>query len=415
MILPVYRISLWIYEILAICAMPIYPKARKWVSGRKNWRKQLSTWGGKKTIWMHCSSLGEFEQGRPLLDAIAKEYPDRDILLSFFSPSGYEIRKNYGNATKVVYLPIDSPDNAKTFIELINPKLVIFVKYDLWYYYLKTLHKKNIPTFLISASFSSHQKYFKFPFQGFYKKIFSYFTGIFTQHEDSHEYLQNKLKEITSVWKAGDTRFDRVIEQVRHPAPLKPLDIFLSEHDCIIAGSTWPADDRLLIEAINKLKDHRIKWIIAPHELNPKTFEMYKKKLRNRMILYSELNALHPGVQVLLIDNIGLLSTIYKLGDIAYIGGGISKRIHNIQEPAAYGLPLLFGPRYNDFREAIDLIEQQGAYVVDSSDQLEKRILQILPATELRHKIFQTNQHYIQLKSGATRQILNILQTGKWI
>lgn len=408
-----YRIVIQLYTIATFLISPFFVKARKRYEGVQKWQEALGSFKGKNNIWMHCASLGEFEQGRPVLDALAKLYPERNIVLSFFSPSGYEIRKNYGNASKVVYLPADTVQNAIDFLDLVQPQLVIFVKYDLWYEYLHEVKRRQIPSVLIAAKFHEKQIYFNFIFKHFYASILECFSYIFTQDDETWDFLDSLSLKAVQIKKAGDPRFDRVIEQVSRPAPLPDLSEFIEGEFCFIAGSTWPKDDEIIIQTIKNLKDHSIKWIIAPHEYNEGILNSYRKYFKNELILLSRIDQLHPGHKIIMVDTVGYLSTLYSQAHMAYIGGGQHHRIHNIQEPSAHGIPICFGPRHSDFREATDLISTGGAKVVVDSKELISFIHDMKQNTEKRFHAGQINRSYILSKSGATNRILSSLEAAE--
>jgi 3-deoxy-D-manno-octulosonic-acid transferase len=407
-----YLLGIRLYSIVTYLISPIYIKARKRYKGVQEWQAALSSFTGQDTIWMHCASLGEFEQGRPLLDALAKLYPNRSIVLSFFSPSGFEVRKHYGNASKVVYLPADTVANARKFLDIIQPKLVIFVKYDLWYEYLHEVKRRRIPAILIAAKFHENQVYFNYGLKSFYISILECFSFIFTQDDETWNFLDSLSLKGVQIKKAGDPRFDRVIEQVSKPAALPDLSDFLEGQFCFIAGSTWPKDDEIIIQTLKSLKDHSIKWIIAPHEYSEDILNKYRKQFKHELVLLSEIHQLHPGHKIIMIDTVGYLSTMYGQAQMAYIGGGQHHRIHNIQEPAAHGIPICFGARHTDFKEATDLLQAGGARVVYDSKSLIMYIHEMKQNTEKRFKAGQINRSYIVSKSGATNRILSTLETA---
>lgn len=415
MALFLYRLGLFLYHLGMQVISPLSPKASQRLQGNKQWKKDLSGFEGKKTIWMHCASLGEFEQGRPLFDTLAKDFPNRDIVLSFYSPSGYNIRKNYKYASRVVYLPDDSLKNASEFLDCIKPELIIFVKYDFWYYYLHEAKKRNIKTILIAARFFQGQKYFSGIFKNFYLEIFSCFHFIFTQDKESLNYLKTFPELKAQVKIAGDPRFDRVLNQSRQLTPLPDIQDFISSSFCVIAGSTWPQDDALIIQTILALKNSRIRWIIAPHEYSEKNRLLYQKYFRNEMVLFSELSKLNPAHTLIMVDKVGYLSSLYSIADLAYIGGGQHKRIHNIQEPAVFGIPIGFGPKYTDFREAHDLIQLGGAEVIHTPAEMQKFILKYFQNPQLAKNIRSINYNYIESRSGASGQILGVLQAANYI
>jgi 3-deoxy-D-manno-octulosonic-acid transferase len=391
------------------------PKAKLWVAGRKNILQQIEqALSGKteKRIWIHCSSLGEFEQGRPVIETIKQDYPDYKIVLTFFSPSGYEIRKDYTYADYVFYLPIDSANNAKHFINLINPSLAIFVKYEFWYHYLNQLKTNNIPTILISATFRSSQVFFK-PHGGIFRKMLQCFDYLFVQDEVSVKLLSTVgVKDNVIV--SGDTRYDRVAE-IASIAKKYPLVEKFKEHDKLfIAGSTWPADEKLLEACLDVLPEDW-KLIIAPHEIHGAHIKDLQDRFLSNGVLYSEMAKKPAGYRVLIVDNIGMLSSLYSYGEIAYVGGGFDKGgIHNILEPAVFGLPVFMGPIYDKFIEAKAMVSRQYAFPVSNAADFNS-LLQHLVEDDAHRKTLQDNiRAYVSANTGATKMILDIV-AAKWL
>jgi 3-deoxy-D-manno-octulosonic-acid transferase len=384
------------------------PKAKNWLAGRQNYFQKLQAWKATltptdKVIWVHCASLGEFEQGRPLIESIKKNHPTIKILLTFFSPSGYEIRKNYNQADAVFYLPLDSKKNAIHFIEIIQPSFVIWVKYEYWYYYLTTLQAKNIPLFLVSAKFRESQPFFKW-YGNLYRKILKTFTHIFIQNDETSLELLHTIN-VTNVTKAGDTRFDRVAEiiQTKNILP-KEITDFCVGQKIIVAGSTWQEDEELLVHYANV--HPTIKFIIAPHDVDVDRISEVKKIFKTA----TTLTALQQGekaTQVLIIDNIGMLSQLYKIANITYVGGGFnSSGIHNILEAAAYGKPVIFGPIYEKFAEAVDLVNLGGAFSVDTSIALEALLDKLFADNALHTSACTASGNYVKTMQGATQKIM---------
>ncbi|MCK4921267.1 MAG: 3-deoxy-D-manno-octulosonic acid transferase, partial [Bacteroidales bacterium] len=381
-------------------------KAMRWLRGRRYLWKRLKE-GIDKTkdlYWFHCSSLGEFEQGRPLIEEFRRRKPQAFILLTFFSPSGFELRKNYKGADLVSYLPLDTGLNAWRFINLVKPKAVYFIKYEFWYYFLRTLYKKKVPVYLVSAKFRNNQLFFKW-YGAWYLKFLRFFEHFFVQDDNSSALLKNA--GYANVTVSGDTRFDRVYQLSKIAKDYPGIELFRQNKKTIVAGSIWEKDEEILTQYINQCnKDY--KFIIAPHEINSR--KMYR--------LISEIDALvvrftdedktfFPEAKVLLIDTIGHLSTVYKYGDVAYIGGGFGKGIHNILEPATYGLPIVFGPNFQKFAEAVDLIQLNSAYNIDDYPSLEIDLNRLLDDDELRQSCSKTISNYIKSRLGATEQIVN--------
>jgi len=379
-----------------------HPKAKLWVSGRQNWEKELRKKVGKieSSVWFHFASLGEFEQGRPVLEALKKAEPETNIIISFFSPSGYEIHKNYPLALAVCYLPLDTTNNATTFIEIIKPKYAVFTKYEYWFYFFRTLHQKHIPLYLISGIFRKNQAFFKF-YGGFYRQMLSFITYFFVQNEESKTLL-NSLG-ITQVSVNGDTRFDRVAENAKNKKELKEIEAFCGSSKVLVAGSTWPADEELLNTIIESYPNW--KFISAPHEIAEANLQRLEEQLLGKTIRYSNLEVHKLTLpQVLIIDNIGLLSSLYAYGTIAYIGGGFGKGIHNTLEAAAFGLPVIFGPKYQKFQEAKDLIELNAGFSISNQAELNDcfKLLQ----SDTHKEAGKQAKAYVDEHTGATAQIL---------
>ena len=397
-----YRFGLSIFYILMKFASLWHPKAKLWVNGRQNWEKELRKKVGKieSSVWFHFASLGEFEQGRPVLEALKKAEPETNIIISFFSPSGYEIHKNYPLALAVCYLPLDTTNNATTFIEIIKPKYAVFTKYEYWFYFFRTLHQKHIPLYLISGIFRKNQAFFKF-YGGFYRQMLSFITYFFVQNEESKTLL-NSLG-ITQVSVNGDTRFDRVTENAKNKKELKEIEAFCGSSKVLVAGSTWPADEELLNTIIESYPNW--KFISAPHEIAEANLQRLEEQLLGKTIRYSNLEVHKLTLpQVLIIDNIGLLSSLYAYGTIAYIGGGFGKGIHNTLEAAAFGLPVIFGPKYQKFQEAKDLIELNAGFSISNQAELNDcfKLLQ----SDTHKEAGKQAKAYVDEHTGATAQIL---------
>jgi 3-deoxy-D-manno-octulosonic-acid transferase len=386
-------------------------KARLWLVGRRGifdklqqWKKSFSV--TEKIIWMHCASLGEFEQGRPIIESIKAQYPSYKILLTFFSPSGYEVRKNYSGADGIFYLPLDGKKKANKFIDIVNPSLVIWVKYEYWYYYLTLLKKKNIPVVLVSAIFREDQPFFKW-YGGLWKKIVQSFEKIFVQNETSLSLLKTvDVHENASL--AGDTRFDRVISIVENKTALPDaLFQFCKNKKVIVAGSTWEEDEEELVHYARMHEE--IKFIIAPHEIDSERLLDIQKMFKNA-IYFSEFIQGNVDAQVIIIDNIGMLSSLYELADVSYIGGGFNDSgIHNILEAAVYGKPIIFGPEYEKFTEALDLVDKEGAFSIENALELERLLDKLLQDEALLKNTSAISKKYVYEKQGATNIIVNYL------
>ncbi|WP_367890459.1 3-deoxy-D-manno-octulosonic acid transferase [Pedobacter mucosus] len=377
------------------------PKARLFINGRKNVFTQIAQKvnSAEKSIWFHFASLGEFEQGRPVLEKLKSLYPYKKIVVTFFSPSGYEIRKNYALAD-VFYLPLDTKSNAKKFIESINPEMAIFTKYEFWHFYFKELKERNIPLYVISGIFRPSQAFFKW-YGGFYRNILKSVTYFFVQNEESKKLLSTI--GFNNVIVNGDTRFDRVFENAQSPKKLEEIEKFIGDFPTLICGSTWPDDEHLLATLPEKYSNWR--FIIAPHEIHESHITSIEKLFPLGSLRFSKLSD-HPAqTQVLIIDNIGMLSSLYQYGKIAYIGGGFGTGIHNTLEAAAFSLPVIFGPKYDKFQEAKDLISIGAAKSISSILELEKSFDEFSG----NKKASIAAKKYVENKKGATDQIISMV------
>jgi len=403
-----YYILIQFYGLLIRIASLFNTKAKEWVAGRRHWRQNLKNaidGNNKPRIWFHCSSLGEFEQGRPVLESLRARFPDHFIVLTFFSPSGYLAKKNEKLADYVCYMPLDGPNNSKDFVNLLNPSLVFFVKYDFWFYYGKNLSGRKIPFYCLSAIFRPGQIYFK-PWGKFFKKILIRYTHLFVQDQASLELLYRN--SIPSVTVSGDTRFDRVLEISNRPADFPLIEQFCSGHESIIAGSTWPEDEKALAVIFSEKQNLRI--VIAPHEIDESRIRSIEKRFSGLTQRYSTLNAqANSTVRVLIIDSIGKLSLLYRFGKYTYVGGGFGNGIHNILEAAVYAKPVFFGPHFKKFKEARDLKAMGGGIsIYHGKDFLS--VMESLDADESHYQMLcSKNRKYIEDRKGATDILMNYL------
>ena len=418
-----YNLSIYAYEFIIWLVSPFNKKAKLWIDGRK---LGIRDWGlGKqvnqspipnpqsltpKTAWFHCASLGEFEQGRPVIEKFKETFPDYKIVLTFFSPSGYEVRKNYAGADFICYLPLDTPSNARNFIEKINPSIAFFVKYEFWYNYLRILHDKQIPVISFSAIFRINQVFFKW-YGGFYRNILTYLDHIFVQNQSSFDLLQSI--GIDNVTVGGDTRFDRVkqIADARKSLPI--IEQFKDGKPLLIIGSCWQKDFAVIVPFLNNFtKD--LKVIIAPHEIHDAEIESWRKELKSKSIRYSEISAdtfftnpqpLTPNT--LFIDNIGMLSSLYQYADFGWIGGSYGKGLHNILEAATFGLPIFFGNKnYKKFQEAVDLEQLTGAKAINDTDEFSLEFEKLYDSLGLRKQKSDIIKKYVQDNLGGTDKII---------
>ncbi len=402
-----YNLSILFYSMLIKLAAPFNIKARQISKGRGQVFDGLKSKieHDKPIVWVHCASLGEFEQGRPVIEAIRKQHPEYRIFLTFFSPSGYEIRRNYELADYICYLPADTKNNAQTLIELVRPEIVFFVKYEFWFHYIHELNRRNIPVFLISALFRKDQLFFQHsPWGKWYRRMLYGFEHFFVQDDQSVELLRQI--GLTNVTKAGDTRFDRVAEIARNGKIIPVIEKFKGHAQLVVAGSTWKPDEELLAQYIHSHPD--VKFVIAPHETKKGNIERLINLLKSPVIRYSEATENEVmNNQVLIVDTIGILSAVYKYADLAYIGGGFGVGIHNTLEAAVFGMPIVFGPKYLKFHEATSMVELGIAFPVADYTSLQS-ILDILFAENgERDLISRKCVTFTNQNSGATIIILN--------
>jgi len=381
------------------------PKMRLFVSGRKNTFDQLrsSITPNSKCIWMHVASLGEFEQGLPILEQLRQQYPNHKLVLSFFSPSGYEVKKNTSAADVVVYLPMDTRSNASQFVDLVNPVMAIFIKYEIWPNYLHQLRQRKIPTLLVSAIFSKRQVFFK-PYGGFMRNSLHSFSHFFVQDDTSKTLLQSIGFANSTV--SGDTRFDRVYEILNRDNHLDFMEQFKGNQPCLVAGSTWPEDEKILVDYINS-SDKGVKFVLAPHKIKPDHIEQLLESISKKTICYSNIdNQNLMDFDVLIIDTIGLLTKIYSYAQMAYVGGGFATGLHNTLEPAVYGIPVVIGPNYKGFKEAEDLVDLKGVLPVSSSSELKTTLDRFLENPDVLENTGKINSTYITQNVGATPLIM---------
>lgn len=382
-------------------------KIRLFVVGRANTFGELSGHFSKEedVLWFHCASLGEFEQGRPIMENYKSKWSQCKILVTFFSPSGYEIRKNYKGADRIVYLPLDTKSNAKKFLDVVNPSMAIFIKYEFWPNILQELKRRNIHTLLVSGIFRKEQPFFKWYGKWMRNSLIT-FDHFFVQNQHS-KYLLGELN-FTNVTVSGDTRFDRVYQERHQEINLALIDQFKGDATILIAGSTWPKDEEMLIRFINTSSFWNQKYIIAPHTINDHAISKLMASIQKKSALYSELGSDSSfDYDVLIINSIGLLSKIYHYGNIAYVGGGFGVGIHNILEPATFSLPIIIGPNYEKFQEAKDLVSLGACVVVNNYESLEKQLTQWITNHNEAVENGRIASNYILENRGATQIISN--------
>lgn len=387
------------------------PKLKLFVEGRKGifdfLEQQLSS--NDKTIWFHCASLGEYEQGLPIMEAMKKECPDYKIVLSFFSPSGYEVRKNTSAADVVCYLPLDTKAKAKRFIDIVSPSLAFFVKYEFWPNYLFELKKQGIPTFLVSGVFRENQTFFKSR-GSLLRDALLCFDHFFLQNQKSLELL--KTIGISNASVTGDTRFDRVSRQIEINNQLDFMDLFKGDSLCLVCGSSWPEDEEVLLPFLNSELGQSIKTVIAPHKIDQKKITELETKLQVPLVVYSKKDhELLSQAQVLIIDTVGLLTKIYSYADIAYVGGAMgSTGLHNILEPATFGVPVVIGKNFDNFPEAQKLEDIAGLFSVSTPEESEEILSKLVTDKQFREKTGMICGHFVNSNTGATRAILDYLK-----
>lgn len=398
-----YNLGIFVYDLLVHLAAPFSYKPRKMMKGHwvvyKLLRQQIEP--GYKYIWFHAASLGEFEQGRPLIERIRNEYPEYKILLTFFSPSGYEVRKNYRGADIVCYLPFDKPRNVRKFLDIVNPCMAFFIKYEFWKNYLDELRSRSIPVYSVSSVFRRDQIFFKW-YGGSYRNVLKNFDRLFVQNEASKRFLAKIGVDRVSV--VGDTRFDRVLQICREAKELPLVQKFKGNSLVIVAGSSWGPDEDLFLKYFNTHEN--VKLIIAPHVIDENHLVEIVGKLKRPYVRYTRADEQNvEQADCLIVDCFGLLSSIYRYGEIAYVGGGFGVGIHNTLEAAVYGIPVLFGPNYKKFMEAIQLIEAGGAFSVNNYEELEN-LFDRLMVSDYRQETGRMAGSYVLDNTGATDKIL---------
>ena len=434
MVLLIYNFFIRLYSLGIALASAWNPKAKQWIQGRKNLFEELGTkiHRGDKIVWFHCASAGEFEQGKPVIEEIKTLYSSHKIIISFFSPSGFNAAQNYQNADIITYLPIDTKKNANRFIELVRPELVVFVKYEYWYHYLSALAFRHIPILMVSAIFRKDQLFFK-SYGKFYKQILFFFRQIFVQDKGSLQLL--KLHNIPNYSLSGDTRFDRVKKISDQFSEIPLIKQFVGENKIIVAGSTWEQDEKILEQYV---KNSSVKIIIVPHEIKNDHIIQLQSAFPD-CIRYSELKHLfeHSDIQktsvwnaineqqekdlvqklvnarTLIIDGMGLLSRLYHYATIAYVGGGFKSGIHNTLEAVVHGKPVIFGPKYQKFKEARDLINQHAAFSVTTLEELKIKMDHLLNDPSELSKAGNAAKKYVEENLGATQKIIQYIQENR--
>ena len=406
-----YSIGIYIASFVIKLLSLFNNKLKQGVVGRKETFKKLENTinSNDKTFWFHCASLGEYEQGLPVFEALKIKHPDYKVVLTFFSPSGYEVRKNTKIADVVVYLPLDTNANAKRFLNSVKPDYIIFVKYEIWPNILQEIKKRNLNAILISALFRKNQSFFNW-YGGFMTSSLFAFKHIFTQDENSKKLLESI--DYNSVTVSGDTRFDRVFNQLNIDNSVSFIEEFKDNKLCVVIGSSWPEDDKLYIDFINKNSNKDIKFIIAPHHIKANYTASLKTQLNLKTVSYSnKVDKNLADYNVFILDTIGYLSKVYSYADIAFVGGGSGTTgLHNVLEPAVFGIPIFIGKHYDNFPEAKTLIKIGGVTSISSAKEFASQINPILNDKVLRTAKGSINSVFIEKNRGAVIQILDYVR-----
>lgn len=401
----IYNIGIEGYNLLIFIASFFSEKAKLWRTGRKDWKAQLTVLKGEKVIWIHAASLGEFEQGKPIIDKLFDEDNGCKILLTFFSPSGYEIIKNYEKADLVMYLPLDSERNSNYFVSNLNLEMAVFIKYEFWFNYLNQLHIKNVKTVFISVIFRQDQMFFRWWGKWFFNHLKNV-SKFFVQNEDSKNLLA--VRGILNVVITGDTRFDAVCETQKQAHKNNLIEAFLQGKQCVVFGSTWDKDHDLIIPFINKYNNDNVKFIIAPHEMKAEELKRLNENLKGRIVNYLDNN---PEGDVMIINTIGILKHLYQYAIGSYIGGGFGTGIHNTLEAAVQNQFVVFGPKFHKFQEAKDLIDNGTGLSISNQSEFEVGLTRMIEDSQFREEIVTTSQKFIASNKGASDKILQYINT----
>jgi len=408
----VHEIFVQSYRFLISLVLPIIAlfnkKLQLFIDGRKQTFLKIQALKNEETVWFHVASLGEFEQARPIIEELKSSFTKYKILVTFFSPSGYEVRKNYDLADVVCYLPLDSVSNAEKFVKNINIKMAIFVKYEFWPNFLNELSKNQIPTILVSGIFREQQLFFQF-YGGFMRNSLKAFHHFFLQDENSKKLLKSIDFKNSSV--VGDTRFDRVSRILNQDNSIDFINEFKNNTYTLVAGSTWREDEELLVNYINNSTSKDEKFIIAPHNINKEAIATLRKSILTKTVLFSEKEGKNlADFDVIIIDTIGILTKIYASVDVAYVGGGLKTGLHNILEPATFGIPVVIGNKFDKFKEAVDLVNLKGCITIRNQNEFSSIFTKLKKEEDFRKSTGNINKKYIQEHLGASQKIINYLK-----
>lgn len=399
-----YSIGIKAYYLLVLLFSLFNKKAKLWINGRKNWRQKHQVNNSTIKVWFHFASLGEYEQGKPLLQFYKNNFPNKEIVITFYSPSGYEVRKSTNLANYILYLPLDTKKNAQDFLKIYKPEIAFFNKYEYWFHFFEETNKQAIPLYITSAIFRENQIFFKF-YGGFFRKILSYVNHFYVQDQNSAKLLNSIGIKNHSI--TGDTRFDSVSDIAKNKKDFPEILQFKQDKNLFIGGSTWPEDEALIVEYINK---HQNDWkfIFAPHEISETKIAGFLNLLNDKVIRYSKIDEQTDlkDYKILIIDNIGMLSSIYAYADIAFIGGGFGAGIHNTLEAAAWGLPVIFGPKHQKFDEAKSLITQKAGFSISNYEEFEQVLNKLMDNQSFRAQTGQLAKTFVNQNIGATDKIM---------
>ncbi|MFN8323211.1 MAG: glycosyltransferase N-terminal domain-containing protein [Chitinophagales bacterium] len=397
----VYNVAIRFYYLVIYLATPFSHKAKLWIEGRKNWKDAFSRidFGKGKRIWFHCASLGEFEQARPVIEEWKKSHSDDFIILTFFSPSGYEVRRSYQSADLIMYLPLDTHKNAHAFLEAVKPDIALFTKYEFWFHYLQELKARKITVILFSSVFRKEQVFFRW-YGSFFRSMLGCFTKVFVQNIYSQQLLKTISIESEVCF---DTRFDRVNNIMQRRKMFDSIEKFKGKRKLIVAGSTWMPDEELLVSLINESVLQECKFIIAPHNINQHSIDALVTRIKRQVIRFSEINDSNTHMaDVVIVDNVGNLASLYAYAEVAYVGGGFNSSVHNVLEPAVYGIPVLFGPNHQKSEEAKDIVD----YPIDDYFTFKHALDELIGDAEKRNTIGLKNKQYVQHRLGGSLRIV---------
>lgn len=407
----IYSLAIKFYGFAVWAASHFNSKAKLWWEGRLNWQNKMreSIAKSDRVIWIHCSSLGEFEQGRPVMERIKSDFPNHILAVSFYSPSGYEVRKDYKGADYIFYLPLDTVQNARDLIEILHPEILILVKYEYWYNLLEQLQARHIPIVVISAVIKENSIFFRSG-GGWFRRIISRIQHFFVQDLDSKNLLNSIQIQEVSV--AGDTRFDRVKEIKEEGVRLGFMEKFKGDSKLVVAGSTWPDDEEIWLKFINQNLSDDWKVLLAPHNINSKQIEIFAQKLNKSVAIYTQSDEQQMAdAQILIVDTVGMLTKIYAYADVSYVGGGFTKTgVHNTLEPAVFGKPVIFGPNYQNYFEAIELVERGGAISFKDQFDFDDQMKELIQNQEVRMERGSAAAACIEEKPNSTAMIMGYLK-----